>query len=124
MTQVNIKRVYEPASPGDGYRVLVDKLWPRGLRKEQLQFDLWAKQVAPSTALRQWYHQQPQQRWGQFRVKYMDELTHSPAAGEFLSGIKGKKAVTLLYAARNGQQNHALVLQEFLNQYLKAAPGA
>jgi len=114
--QVLIKRVYEPASAGDGYRVLVDKLWPRGVRKEDLHYDLWAKDIAPSTLLRQWYHQQPEERWEQFRAKYIKELQDSAAVGQFIDAVKGQKVVTLLYASRNAAENHAIVLQEFLKK--------
>ncbi len=116
MAQVKIKRVYEPASATDGYRILVDRLWPRGIRKEELPYDLWAKEAAPSTALRQWYHAQPRGRWPEFSRKYLGELESSAAAGELLARVKGQKTVTLLYASRNTTENHALVLQEFLEE--------
>ena len=114
--RVKIKRVYEPQSAGDGYRVLIDKLWPRGIRKENLHYDLWAKDIAPSTPLRQWYHGQPEERWLQFRTKYLAELQDSPAVGEFLDQVAGQKVVTLLYASRNAVENHALILKDFLEK--------
>lgn len=114
MTQVKIKRVYEPEEATDGYRVLVDKLWPRGVRKENLHYDLWAKEIAPSPALRQWYHEQPEERWTEFRTKYLRELEASGAMRDFLGQIRGEKSVTLLYASRNAMENHALVLRDFL----------
>jgi len=118
MAQVKIKRVYEPESAADGYRVLVDKLWPRGIRKEALHYDLWAKDIAPSTPLRQWYHAQEEDRWPEFRAKYLLELEKSAAAREFVDHVKGEKVVTLLYASKNAAENHALVLQEFLQERL------
>lgn len=79
MTRIAIKRVYEPATDTDGLRVLVDKLWPRGIRKEALHYDLWAKEIAPSAPLRRWFHADPQGRWEEFRRRYLHELAASPA---------------------------------------------
>ena len=78
MTRIAIKRVYEPATDTDGLRVLVDKLWPRGIRKEALHYDLWAKEIAPSAPLRRWFHADPQGRWEEFRRRYLHELAASP----------------------------------------------
>ncbi len=114
MIQVKIKRVYEPAEAADGYRVLVDKLWPRGVSKSSFHYDLWAKDIAPSTALRQWYHAQADTRWQEFREKYIRELKNSTAVNDFISRIQGQKVVTLLFASRNAAENHALVLKEFM----------
>jgi len=118
MTQVKIKRVYEPEEKTDGYRVLVDKLWPRGIKKENLHYDLWAKNITPSTPLRQWYHQDEEGRWEEFREKYVKELENSSAVNDFINEIKGQKVVTLLYASKNAAENHALILQEFLEKKL------
>lgn len=74
MTRIRIKRVYEPAAPDDGCRVLVDKLWPRGVRKDALHYDVWAKEITPSPELRTWYHADPQTRWPEFRRRYLEEL--------------------------------------------------
>ncbi len=112
--QVKIKRVYDPAEEADGYRVLVDKLWPRGVRKEDFRYDLWAKEIAPSTPLRQWYHADPAGRWAEFRTKYLQELEHSAAVGRLLEQIGDRKTVTLLYASHNAAENHALILRDFL----------
>ena len=79
MTRIRIKRVYEPEAPEDGYRVLVDKLWPRGIRKEALRYDLWAKEIAPTPGLRTWFHAAPEERWEEFRRRYTGELRSSPA---------------------------------------------
>lgn len=114
MTRIRIKRVYEPAAPEDGCRVLVDKLWPRGVRRDALHYDLWAKQIAPSPELRIWYHADPQTRWLEFRRRYLEELHSSQAVREFVRRIAGEDTVTLLYASKNAAGNHALVLQEFL----------
>ena len=118
MTEVKIKRVYEPAEPGDGFRVLVDRLWPRGESKEKLHYDLWAKDIAPSVPLRQWYHQDEESRWEEFRKRYTEELENSTAVGDFMEKIKGQKTVTLLYASKNAAENHALILRRFLQDRL------
>ena len=114
MTRIGIRRVYEPAAPGDGYRVLVDKLWPRGVRKENLPYDEWAKKIAPSDELRQWYHGAPEKRWPEFRRRYLDQLRASASVRDFVDRIADKDTVTLLYASKNSSENHALVLQEYL----------
>ena len=92
--EVRLKRVYDPESPGDGFRVLVDKLWPRGIRKEAFHYDLWAKRIAPSTSLRVWYHGDPAGRWAEFRRKYLDELGSSAAMQDFLDRIRTYPDVT------------------------------
>lgn len=119
MTQLKIKRVYLPPEPSDGFRVLVDKLWPRGIRKENLPYDLWAKGVTPSTPLREWFHVDPDGRWEDFKKRYLQELKSSSAVAEFAGRIKGKKAATLLYASKSPDRNHALVLRQFLEETLK-----
>jgi len=119
MTKIKIKRVYEPEEKTDGYRVLVDKLWPRGIKKENLHYDLWAKDITPSPPLRQWYHQDEEGRWEEFRKKYIKELENSSALSDFINQIKGQKVVTLLFASKNAAENHALVLQAFLEKKLR-----
>jgi uncharacterized protein YeaO (DUF488 family) len=114
---VMLKRVYENPSPKDGYRVLVDRLWPRGLTKEAAHDDLWLKDIAPSDALRRWYHEHPVQ-WKAFREKYLKELAQPEAARalEQLHALAAKqKAVTLLYASKNTDRNNAVVLKELLD---------
>ena len=118
MTEIKIKRVYQPEEETDGYRVLVDKLWPRGIKKENLHYDLWAKDITPSTALRQWYHEDGNARWEEFRKQYLQELKSSSAVKDFVEKISGQAIVTLLYASKNAAENHALILQEFLAQQL------
>jgi uncharacterized protein YeaO (DUF488 family) len=113
---VEIKRVY--AAPGrDGVRVLVDRLWPRGLTKEDAKLDFWLKDVAPSNELRQWFHQHPLQ-WPAFRRKYLQELGAAPAsiALEQLHQLAAsEKLLTLLFASQNAERNNALVLKELLD---------
>ena len=114
---VAIKRVYDPAMSVDGTRVLVDRLWPRGLTKEQAAVQFWLRDLAPSTELRQWYHANPE-AWAQFRKRYLKELAapQATAAVEKLYDLaEGKKNLTLLYASRNEERNNATVLKELLD---------
>ena len=113
---VRIKRVYEPAQPGDGYRVLVDRLWPRGVAKGQLQVDAWLREVAPSHELRRWFGHDPA-RWEGFRQRYRQELAHSQAQAllDALARRAGQGTVTLVYSARDEQRNQAVVLKEILD---------
>ena len=110
-----------PAFFDDGCRVLVDRLWPRGVRRDALHCDVWARDLAPSAGLRSWYHADPGDRWEEFRRRYTDELRASQAVREFVRGIEGVDTVTLLYASKNAAENHALILQEYLQ---RAAGGA
>ncbi len=112
--EIVTKRLYEPRSDEDGYRVLVDRLWPRGIRKEDAPIDLWLKEVAPSTALRQWYHQQPE-AWDEFRARYFAELAErSEHLHPLLDALERGTVITLLYASRRTEQNHAVALKEYL----------
>jgi uncharacterized protein YeaO (DUF488 family) len=109
-----LKRAYERASPDDGFRVLVERLWPRGVTREELAVDLWLKDVAPSTELRKWFGHDPQ-RWGEFRKKYRAELDRQPKAVDLLlAKAKEEPAVTLVYAAKDEEHSGALVLEEYL----------
>jgi uncharacterized protein YeaO (DUF488 family) len=113
---ISVKRVYEPASASDGVRVLVDRLWPRGLTKEQAAVKFWLRDVAPSNELRQWFHANPE-AWPMFRRRYMKELTSpkATAAIEKLHKMAHQKKVTLLYASRNEEHNNASVLKDLLD---------
>jgi uncharacterized protein YeaO (DUF488 family) len=113
---VAVKRVYEAAAPSDGVRVLVDRLWPRGLTKKDAAVKRWLRDLAPSTELRQWFHANPD-AWRFFRKRYLKELV-SPEASSALDklyalALSGKK-LTLLYASRNEEYNNAIVLKELL----------
>jgi uncharacterized protein YeaO (DUF488 family) len=110
---VAIKRIYEPSSPDDGRRILVDRLWPRGVSKAKAQLDTWMKDVAPSADLRRWFGHKPE-RWPEFRRRYIDELKSNP---EFrrLRDLAATGPVTLLYAARDDAHNEAVVLAEQLS---------
>ena len=112
---VRVKRVYEPASRDDGARILVDRLWPRGVKKEDLELDEWAKDVAPTPALRTWYGHRPE-RFDEFRRRYVEELTSGEAheAFEELRGRARAEAITLLTATRDVERSGAAVLAEAL----------
>ena len=109
-----VKRIYEPAAPRDGYRILVDRLWPRGIKKEDAAVDPWLKEVAPSTALRKWFHG-GEGSFADFKKKYLAELKENPALKELKALVKGNKKVTLLYGAKNEEENHAIVLAGLLH---------
>ena len=111
---IQIKRAYDPASPDDGYRVLVDKLWPQGLSHQTFHYDLWAKEITPSTALREWFHQDPDGRWEEFAERYRAELAHNPAFPAFKQKLAAYPKVTLLYASRSLNHNHALIIEQAL----------
>jgi uncharacterized protein YeaO (DUF488 family) len=112
---IRIKRAYEPARPADGHRVLVDRLWPRGLSKERAHLDQWAKDIAPSDALRKWFGHDPR-RWEKFRERYLGELG-TGRAEELLQGLAARAragTITLVYAAHDELHNDAVVLAEEL----------
>lgn len=113
MADVQIKRVYEPAEDSDGYRVLVDRLWPRGVRKADLTLDRWAKELAPSTEARRAFNHDPA-KFDEFRARYTAELDTSAEAQRVAGEVLERGRVTLLYAAKNPTCNHALVLQAWL----------
>lgn len=109
-----IKRVHDAPERGDGYRVLVDRLWPRGVSKERAALDAWAKDVAPSTELRTWYHAHPD-RFAEFAKRYRAELDAAPdAVGGLREADRTHPAVTLLYSVRDTEHNHARVLADYL----------
>ena len=119
MVQIRIKRVYEEYSQADGYRVLVDKLWPRGMKKEALKYDYWAKDLTPSAALRRWFHEDIPGHWHDFSLLYQKELNDSPQMEEFLALLKPQSVITLLYASKEPLRNHARILQNYLEIHLK-----
>ncbi|WP_313642696.1 DUF488 domain-containing protein [Stenotrophomonas sp.] len=110
---VTLKRAYEAAAKSDGYRVLVDRLWPRGLSKVNAKIDLWLKDVAPSTELRQWFGHVPE-KWPEFKKRYIAELKSNPAWIE-LQALSAERNITLVYAARDREHNEALVLKKLLD---------
>lgn len=115
---LHIKRIYEPYSKSDGYRILVDRLWPRGINKDKGHIDEWMKEVAPSTELRKWFNHDNDKR-EEFRAKYADELKDSQAFDELLKRVSEHKTLTLLFAAREAENNHAAVLKQFIEKHTK-----
>ena len=115
---IAIKRVYEPAAKADGYRVLIDRLWPRGLKKESVQLDLGVKEQAPSTALRQWFGHDPA-RWDGFRHRYATELDALAEQWRPLAERAARHTVTLLYGARDEEHNNAVALKAYLDNWLR-----
>jgi uncharacterized protein YeaO (DUF488 family) len=110
---IRIKRVYEEPDHEDGTRILVDRLWPRGLTKEKAKVDLWLKDVAPSTELRKWFAHDPA-RWTEFQTRYREELKSNKEPLSLLEQATAKGTVTLVYGARDQQHNEAVVLQRIL----------
>jgi uncharacterized protein YeaO (DUF488 family) len=117
MVKIQMKRIYEAAEPSDGFRVLVDRLWPRGVKKENAKLDLWAKDITPSTGLREDFHSGIDS-WEVFSAKYHIEIMNNPAVDEFINTIKDKDVVTLLFAGKDTNHTHVKVLMEALNQKL------
>jgi len=120
MARVQIKRVYDAVEESDGLRVLVDKFWPRGVRKSELKYDLWVKNVSPSDALRKMLHEDPEKHWKDFAKQYEAELESSPDFITFVNQVKqiSPDTVTLLFAFKNAEKNHALVLKNELEKHL------
>lgn len=114
-SKINIKRIYEKPSIADGYRILVDRLWPRGVTKEIARIDLWAKNIAPSSTLRRWFSHDPL-LWMDFRIKYISELRKNKFLPEIAELIKVKQIVTLVYAAKDIDHTHAIVLKSCLEK--------
>lgn len=113
---ISLKRAYEEPFVRDGFRVLVDRLWPRGLSKEAADIDLWLRDVAPSNKLRQWFHARPRQ-WVAFRTRYLQELAApeaTTALQQLYGAISKKNQVTLVYASKNLEHNNAVVLKQLL----------
>jgi uncharacterized protein YeaO (DUF488 family) len=118
-TEFLIKRVYDDTSRGDGYRVLVDRLWPRGVKKAAARLDDWRRDIAPSSSLRVWFGHDPE-RFAEFSTRYLKELSVNEAVDAFLAEVRGKR-VTLLYGARDPVFNHAGVLRKYLTSKQRSA---
>lgn len=114
MSSMAIKRVYEPPVKSDGKRILVDRIWPRGLTKDAAALTLWAKDLAPTTELRKWFDHQPE-RFAEFRRRYRAELSKNPAMDELMSSL-GRGKATLLYSAKDPAMNQAAVFAEFMTE--------
>jgi uncharacterized protein YeaO (DUF488 family) len=120
MYDLQIKRVYEKPDINDGYRILIDRLWPRGMRKDEARLDDWAKSITPSTEIRKAFAHDPA-KMGIFRGMYISELNQNPAADEFLTLVAEKLRqinVTLLYGAKNEKYNHAVILKDWIKEKL------
>jgi uncharacterized protein YeaO (DUF488 family) len=115
---IKIKRVYEPKEKSDGFRILVDRLWPRGIKKENLYADVWLKEIAPSPALRKWFNHDAE-KWKEFKTKYTAEIKKSETLKELSAIIKNQKIITLLYSAKDELHNQAVVLKEYLDKNFK-----
>lgn len=119
--RISVRRVYEPAAKSDGFRVLVDRLWPRGISKEAVKLDLWLPDLGPSTALRQWFNHNPA-RWVEFQRRYHAELKKKTALLATITEQAKTRPVTLLYSAKDEQHNQAIALQSFLLQRQRSQP--
>lgn len=110
---IQVKRVYEPVESSDGFRILVDRLWPRGVSKEKVKVDLWMKDIAPSNELRVWFHHDPE-RWPEFKKRYKEELQNNPALSELKKLITQEKTTTFVFSAKDTEHNNAVVLKNIL----------
>lgn len=116
MYQLQIKRIYQPIEASDGFRILVDRLWPRGIKKEDAHINLWEKSITPTPALRKWFNHQPE-KFAQFALQYQQELAQNPQSQDFLTICQQQleqQNVTLLYAAKDPECNHALILSHWI----------
>lgn len=117
-SRIHMKRVYDEPAKADGTRVLVDRIWPRGVRKDEAAIDEWLKEIAPSTELRKWFGHSPE-RWEEFRRRYEAELSENEDAVERLLDLCRKGDVTLVYAARDDEHSNARVIKELLERRLR-----
>jgi uncharacterized protein YeaO (DUF488 family) len=117
--RIHLKRVYEPANSEDGVRILVDRLWPRGLSKEKASVDHWMKDIAPSAELREWFGHDPD-RWQEFRRRYSEELLTHAELLDHIRDLAGKQTVTLVFGAHDEEHNDAIVLRDALTKGMHA----
>ena len=117
---IRLKRVYERAEPADGRRFLVERLWPRGVRKNALKFEAWVREAAPSHLLRRWFNHDPV-KWEQFRRRYFAELDAKPGAVEPLLEAASRGTITLLYSSHDTQHNNAVALKQYLENKMSKA---
>lgn len=116
--KINLKRVYDPVSKEDGVRILIERLWPRGVKKEDLKMHEWLKEVAPSTDLRKWFSHDPA-KWKEFQKRYFEELNKNSEALEPLIKALHKGTVTLLYSSKDTEHNNAVSLKNYLEKNIK-----
>ena len=112
--RIEIKRAYDPAADSDGFRVYIDRLWPRGLSHATFHYDLWDKEIAPSTELREWFHADPENRWDEFAERYKKELNDNPAFASLKTQLADKPVVTLLFSSHDREHNNAVVQKQVL----------
>jgi uncharacterized protein YeaO (DUF488 family) len=112
---IKIKRIYEDAAREDGFRVLADRLWPRGIARENAHIHYWAKELAPTAPLRKWFAHDPA-LWPEFKKKYLAELEKNSAVNEFINDCKDRKSITLLFAGKDEDHSHVVILQNYLKQ--------
>jgi uncharacterized protein YeaO (DUF488 family) len=115
---LKIKRIYDPVSANDGRRILVDRLWPRGIKKEGAKIDEWLKDIAPSDELRKWFSHEPS-KWQEFRKSYKSELKKNSSLIEILIAEAKRETITLLFAAKDKEHNNAVVLKEVIEERYK-----
>ncbi len=115
---IQLKRIYDPPDPDDGIRILVDRLWPRGMKKENLHMDEWIRDVAPSDALRRWFAHDPA-KWDEFRRRYSIELEKNPESWRPIFNAVKRSTITLLFSTHNLEQNNAVALKSFLEKQLE-----
>jgi uncharacterized protein YeaO (DUF488 family) len=118
---LKLKRAYEPGTPADGMRILVERLWPRGLSKEALRVDAWLKDAGPSTELRQWFSHDPD-KWPGFRTRYFRELDSRPEAWRPIVTAARRGTVTLVYSSRDAEHNNAVALKDYLQPKIRRQP--
>ena len=117
--EIRLKRIYDKPAEADGFRVLVDRFWPRGMSKNQAQIDLWDKSITPSTPLREWYKHDPS-KWDEFEALYWQELSHNQSSvNHFTEELAPHPTVTFLFGAKDPAYSHATILKEFIEQKLK-----
>lgn len=112
---IKLKRIYEPAAPSDGVRILVERLWPRGVKKTSARLNQWAKEAAPSGTLRRWFHHDPA-RWNEFRRRYFQELDENEERWKLLLTASSEGRVTLVYSSHDREHNNAVALKEYLDR--------
>ncbi len=120
--RIRVKRVYRAARVSDGKRILVDRLWPRGVSKDRARLDRWCREIAPSDVLRRWYHADPD-GWDAFEQRYRAELAAQPALVEELAALTATEVVTLLFGSKDEERNNATVLAEVLREEIKRRAG-
>jgi uncharacterized protein YeaO (DUF488 family) len=113
---IRLKRAYDPESSGDGRRILIDRLWPRGIPKEKLKIESWDREVSPSTQLREWFGHDPE-KWSEFKRRYFAELQKNPSGWQSLLDVSKKGTLTLVYSAKDTEHNDAVALKEFLENH-------